>query len=100
MCWYSSFANARRYAIAETRMGKGIDVINVVSTFPPLTSSNRDRRRVNIAALALSWEWESPSEGRRWIRLELTSYSTTLADVLGTTKNNVSRVDSARLSIS
>jgi len=41
-------------AYTEVQMGKGIDVIGVVSTFLALTSSNRDRRRVNIAALALS----------------------------------------------
>jgi len=40
---------------ADVQMGKGIDVISVVSTFLALTSSNRDRRRVNIAVLALSW---------------------------------------------
>jgi len=39
---------------ADVQMGKGIDVISVVSTVPALISSNRDRRRANIVALALS----------------------------------------------
>jgi hypothetical protein len=55
---------------------------------------------VNIATLALSWEWDDSSEGWWRIRPELTSYPTTLADVLGTTKNSVSRVDSVRYSVS
>ena len=66
MVEFTVCANARHYVLAggvvmwecvaksggET--GKRIDVITVVSTFLALISSNRDRRRVNIATLALS----------------------------------------------
>ena len=47
--------------VAESagEIGRRIGVIDVVSIVPAFTSSNRDRRRANIAVLALSWEREN-----------------------------------------
>jgi len=68
--------------------------IDVVSDFFAFTPSSRDRSMVNIVVLALSYGRKGLSGDRCERDPELTSYPTTLAEVLGTTKNSVSRGDS------